>query len=149
LSLSPNERKTRGELSSDVCVIDDQYFFVRGFVEIPIIDSDEPFAWGVWVSLSRANFERAGELWQDAERVNEPPYFGWFSNSLPGYPETLELKTAIHSRAAGVRPYIGLEPTAHPLAVEQRNGITMARVTQIAELMHHRGPRKDGGDGVK
>jgi hypothetical protein len=32
-----------------------------------------------------------------------------------------------------------LEPTAHPLAVEQRSGITRARVQQIAEILLHPG----------
>ncbi|MGA2275874.1 MAG: DUF2199 domain-containing protein [Bryobacteraceae bacterium] len=137
LSLPTGDREKRGELSSDQCVIDGQHFFIRGLVEIPTLDGDGPFAWGIWVSLSNANFERACELWQDPERVNEPAYFGWFCNSVPGYPETLHLKTAVHSRDVGLRPYVELEATDHPLAVEQRNGITRARVRQIAEQMHH------------
>jgi hypothetical protein len=32
-----------------------------------------------------------------------------------------------------------VEPTAHPLAVEQRTGITRARVRQIAEGLLHLG----------
>jgi hypothetical protein len=35
----------------------------------------------------------------------------------------------------GTRPHIELEPTDHPLAVEQRRGITVARVIEIAEAM--------------
>jgi hypothetical protein len=69
--------------------------------------------------------------------VSEPAYFGWFCNSIPGYPETLGLKTAIHSRDVGVRPYIEIEVTDHPLALEQQTGIARARVRQIAEQMHH------------
>jgi hypothetical protein len=61
--LSPAALKKRGELTSDRCVIDDEYFFIRGLVEVPVIDSDGPFAWGVWVSLSKANFQRATVLW--------------------------------------------------------------------------------------
>jgi len=137
LRLSPKDRKTRGELSSDQCVIDNEHFFVRGLVEIPVVDSAEPFAWGVWVSLSKQNFDRARELWNNQDRVNEPACFGWFCNSIPGYPETLHLKTAVHSRDVGVRPYIELEATGHSLAQEQRNGITMERVRQLAEQMHH------------
>ena len=37
----------------------------------------------------------------------------------------------------GQRPLITLEPTDHPLAVEQREGITMARVQEIAEAAFH------------
>jgi len=78
----------------------------------------------------------ASELWLDEKRVNEPAYFGWFSNSIPSYPETLHLKTAVHSRNVGLRPYVELEATDHPLALEQRRGITMARVQHMAEQMH-------------
>ena len=44
---------------------------------------------------------------------------------LPCYPDTVNLKTNVHTRAVGERPFIDVEPTDHPLAVEQRNGITM------------------------
>jgi len=136
-SLSPGARKRRGELTSDQCVIDDRHYFIRGLVEIPVLDSDGPFAWGVWVSLSQANFERATALWLDPNRVNEPAYFGWFCNSIPVYPETLHQKTAAHSREVGMRPLIELEVSDHPLSIEQRGGITLARLQAIAEQMHH------------
>ena len=136
-ALSYAEREKRGELSSDQCFIDDQCFFIRGLVEIPVFDGNGPFAWGTWVSLSKANFERTSELWEEPSRVNEPSYFGWFSNSLPGYPETLNHKVAVHSCAVGIRPFLELEATGHPLALEQANGITLARIRAIAEKMHH------------
>lgn len=37
----------------------------------------------------------------------------------------------------GPRPFIELEPTDHPLAVEQRTGITQDRVREIAEAVLH------------
>lgn len=54
------------------------------------------------------------------------------------YPDTLLLKTHVHTREVGTRPYIELEATEHPLAVEQRNGITGARVREIGELFEHK-----------
>jgi hypothetical protein len=136
-ALSPEEKETRCELTPDWCVIDNEHFFVRGRLEIPVIDGPRSFVWGLWTSLSEKNFKRTQELWNVAGRENEPPYFGWLSNSVPGYPETLNLKTRAHTRAVGERPFIELEPTDHPLAVEQREGITMARVQQIAERLLH------------
>ena len=70
------------------------------------------------------------ELWTSPRRADEPPYFGWLSTSLPAavYPQTLQLKTHVFNQAVGRRPLIVLEPTDHPLAVEQREGITTARV---------------------
>jgi hypothetical protein len=132
-----DERETRTLLSSDQCVIDDKYFFIVGNIDIPILGHSENFSWDVWVSLSPKNFKRAFELWTTPGRESEPPHFGWLSTSLPGYPETLNLKTNVHTRAVGRRPFVELEPTDHPLAVEQRAGITWDRVKEIAELVLH------------
>jgi hypothetical protein len=125
-------------LEPEICVIKDQGFFVRGLIEIPVIDTDQVFAWNVWVSLGKDNFFRMTELWNQPGRENEPPYFGWLSNEIPAYPaSTLNLKTRLHTRPPGERPTIELEPTDHPLAVDQRTGITQARVQEIAETLLH------------
>jgi hypothetical protein len=132
LGLSDDERETRGTIGSDTCVIDDKHFFLRGCLEVPIVGGDTPFVWNVWVSLSERSFALVGELWEAEQRDHVKPLFGWFCNSLPGYPETFGLKTYVHLRNSGIRPFIELEPTDHPLALEQREGITMQRVAQIA-----------------
>lgn len=135
--IAPEERDARASISSDQCIIDGEHFFVLGVLEIPVSDGDGPFSWSVWVSLSEESFDRMHELWQSPEREREPPYFGWLSAEIPGYPSTLNLKTHLHTRSVGLRPTIELEPTDHPLAIEQRQGITIARVRQIAEQTLH------------
>jgi hypothetical protein len=137
-AIPSEERQRRGELSSDQCAIDGEHFFVLGRLEIPIVGESERFAWNVWVSLSETNFVRMRELWNKQGRECEPPYFGWLSTSLPCYPDTLNLKTHVHTRLVGERPFVELEATDHPLAIEQRNGITMQRVQEIAECVLHR-----------
>jgi hypothetical protein len=127
-------------LEDEVCVIGDEHFFVRGLIRIPVVDADENFEWGTWVSLSRDNFTRMSEVWNLEGREDEPPMFGWLSVELPVYePSTLNLKTMVHTQPVGVRPLIELEPTDHPLAVEQRDGITVARVQALAEQLLHGG----------
>lgn len=126
-------------LSSEQCVIKAQHYFVKGLIEIPVIGSNEVFSWAVWVSLSRDNFARAADLWDSPEREAEKPYFGWLTTELSPYsPSTINLKTHVHTRPVGRRPFIELEPTGHPLAVEQRTGITLDRVRQFAEAVLHR-----------
>ncbi|GAA4904356.1 DUF2199 domain-containing protein [Stackebrandtia albiflava] len=125
-------------LGPDQCVVMAELFFVKGLVEIPVVGTDEVFSWVVWVSLSRDNFARAVHRWEDPGRESEPPYFGWLSTELTVYPHsTLDLKTLVHTRPVGERPFVELEPTDHPLAVEQRTGITVERVRRIAELVMH------------
>jgi hypothetical protein len=123
--------------NSDFCVIRKENCFVRGWIEIPIVGESQTLQYGVWVSLSENNFQRMVDLWNDPSIISEPPYFGWLSNSISLYPETLNLKTNVKSRNMGTRPYIELEPTDHPLAVEQRKGIMWSRVREIAEKTMH------------
>lgn len=132
-----DERKERGQLDQELCVIDRQLHFIRGNIEIPLVDMEGDFVWTVWVSLSEKNFQRAIELWTEPQRIGEPPYFGWLSTRLAPYPDTLNLKTHVHPRPVGTRPSIELENTHHPLAVEQRQGITRQRVLEIAGAVLH------------
>ncbi len=138
-ALPESERSRRGWLTSDLCEIDGQHFFIRGRLEIPILSSDRVFAWLVWSSLSEENFRRAQERWSTAGREQEAPYFGWLSSVLPGYPSTTNLKVLVHTRAVGERPWVELEATDHPLSVEQRDGITWERVHGILHSVSNDG----------
>ncbi|GAB2958200.1 DUF2199 domain-containing protein [Micromonospora polyrhachis] len=125
-------------LEEEICIIQARHYFVRARLVIPVLDVGTDFEWGVWVSLSRDNFRRTVDLWTTPGREQESAYFGWLSTQLPVYPaETLNLKTEVHTDEVGTRPHVILEPTDHPLAVEQRTGITVERVQEIAELVLH------------
>ena len=102
-------------LNEDFCVIRKLDCFVRGLMEIPIDKGAQVFRYGAWVSLSEKNSGRMVELWHDAKLLNEPAYLGWLSNSIDLYPETLNLKCQVSSRAVSERPFITLETSEHPL----------------------------------
>ena len=93
---------------------------MRGCFDIPIHDRTDVFTWGKWVSLSEQSFHRMSELWDAPGRESESPFFGRLCTRLPGE-----------------RPFIELEPTDHALAVEQRSGISLARVREIGESLLH------------
>jgi hypothetical protein len=130
-------------LAEDACVWTDddggRAFFVRGFLEIAIEDSEETLGYGVWSSLSERSFERVLALWDDPARTSEPPYFGWLSNSLPGYPETLNLPLDVVTADLAQRPDLRLHSGDHPLVLEQERGIVWERVLELAELNLHPG----------
>jgi len=136
-TIPEEERDTRADLTSDQCVIDQRHFFVLGRILVPVNDGDGPFIWLAWVSLSETNFLRTCELWESQGRESEPPYFGWLQSALPYDPTTLSLKTQVQTMRLGERPNIVLESSDHPLSVEQRFGISMARVQEIAEAALH------------
>jgi hypothetical protein len=131
------ERERRSTLTSDFCSIDGEDYFIRGCLEIPIIERADVFAWGVWMSVSEANFERYKDVFDDPAQSHVGPFVGWLSNQLPVYAETLTLKVRGHLRDEGARPVLELEPTEHPLAVDQRNGITLAKLQEVYEATLH------------
>ena len=124
-------------LTTDTCRIDEKHYFILGNIRIPIVGSEKSFSWTAWVSLSKENFQRALELWETPDREKEKAYFGWLSSSIPGYPETINLKTQVYTQPVGIRPEIVLEPTEHPLALEQQNGVSWERVKAIASIANH------------
>jgi hypothetical protein len=138
LELTEEERSARGKIDSDICVIDRQQFFVRGCLEVPIIDYSTAFVWGIWISVAKPSFRRVLDLWNAEVRESEPPLFGWLCNTIYGYPDTYGLKTNVHLRNNRERPFVELEPTDHPLAIEQRTGISLSRAEEIvATLLPH------------
>ena len=133
-----DERTKRVEMSSDQCIIDDAEYFVLGRIHIPVSDSEDDFYWLGWVELSEADFERVSELWHTPGRESEPAYAGRLQSVLPGYSDTtLNVKVRLQTRPVGERPLIELESNHHPLAAEQKVGITMSRVQEIAEVCIH------------
>ena len=136
-----DERNARGDLGSDDCIIDGTMFFVRGCIEIPVHGETDPLTWGVWVSLSEASHSQWIRSFDQERRSHIGPFFGWLNALLAPYPSTLNLKTRVHLRDHGLRPRVELEPTDHLLAVEQRNGISSARVADIyARVVHGEQP---------
>jgi len=124
-----DERDRRIKLTSDFCIIDGEDFFIRGVIEIPVHDEPRPFGFGVWVSQHRSNFLEYLEF-PDTDGIG--PFFGWLCTRIAYYPEeTLYLKTMAHFRSGNLRPAIRLEPTDHPLSVDQRNGITLDKAWDI------------------
>lgn len=137
----PDDARRRSYLDSDFCRIvqpGETSFFIRGIIRIHIHDRPEHFELGVWSSLSETNWNRSIELLETPGREGEPPYFGWLSNEIaPLYQGTTELKLNVHTSPIGERPWIEVEPTDHPLAVDQREGISFERVHEIARLLLH------------
>jgi hypothetical protein len=125
-------------LTDDLCVIDDEHFFVRCVLELPLLGAaGQHFGLGVWSSLSREKFDRYVETFEDDDQGKLGPMFGWLSNTLKGYPETLSLKCYVQPRNGRRRPLIELEQTDHPLAIDQRDGLSFDRLLEIYAANGH------------
>jgi hypothetical protein len=132
-----SEFAQRVDLTPDQCVVDEQSFFIRGHIQVPIHDYPEPLSFSVWSSLSEQSFLRMCNRWEAPDRAFDPPYFGWLCSPIAVYPNTLHLRLSVQSRPPGLTPLFTVEPTEHPLALDQRNGISMERWHEIAHQLLH------------
>lgn len=135
--LSEDERSTIATKSSDLCSINNEDFFVRGVIEVPIQGRADHFGIGAWVSLKEENFRRYVELYDAEDPSGDGPYFGWLCNRIAGYPDTVSLKTLLYLRPVPARPSIALEPSDHPLALQQRDGISLVEIQALVEGILH------------
>jgi hypothetical protein len=137
LEIPEEERAGRVVLTPDTCIIDDRDYFIRGVILIPIKRSKERFGIGAWVSQSKEHFD---EYVGAPDSAEYGPFFGWLSTRVRYFEEdTFLLKTMAHFRRGGKRPTIELEPTDHPLAVDQREGITLVKAREIVHFYTRRG----------
>lgn len=135
-----DEERAKSELGEEQCVIesnDGKHFFIRGRLEVPIVGLTQPFSWGVWCSLSEKSFLEMSEHWNDPSREKLGPYFGWLCTRLPGYPDTMYLKTHVHQQQVGLRPLVEVEHSGHQLSVHQRGGIEPALMQSIVSQVLH------------
>lgn len=133
------EREHRAILGTDQCVIDQEQYFLRGIIEIPIIGIDETFIWGAWARVWEKDYEEMSDSWETPGREKTiGPYKGRLNNNIPTYdPETFNLKCTIRIQPVGSRPLFLVDEPEHPLAIDQRQGISMDRVRRIASIVHH------------
>lgn len=133
---APASARAQGVLSRDQCYLpwDDRgYTFIRGHVVLPVLDRpDESFVWSVWSvwsTLAPEDMETVEEHWDVPRRGDMPAMDGRLANVLPYEATTLGLSLRVHNLEPGAVPHFTFaDDVQHPLADEQRHGITWYQV---------------------
>jgi hypothetical protein len=136
-ALSEDERRARTWLSDDFAVLDERRFFVRGLLEIPIVDLDDCFGYGVWAELEREEFERLLEHWYDEGQAAAEPVAARLANDLAPFNETTGLLIELQPVSADRLPVVQLDEVDHPLCRAQQEGISSARCEELAATAFH------------
>ena len=132
-----DEREKRCFLTSDLCVVDDELFYISGCLEIPVKGADDLLSLRVWATVAEADFMEYQQLLGVQLRSSHGPYRGRLEAPLPTYPDTGELEVSLQVRDEGIRPLIALKPTDHPLYLEQREGASDQRVIALYDYFMH------------
>ncbi|RXH55287.1 hypothetical protein GRAN_4391 [Granulicella sibirica] len=139
LAIPDTDWNERVMMTPDQCVIDGNTFYLRGRIPVPVIGLEEPFIWGVWAEVGPKDFLRANELWNTPGRESEAPFRGYLDTNVFLFGNTMNLEVWVQTQIVGHRPHFAIANEQHPLAIEQRDGITMERVVEIAEMVLHAG----------
>ena len=134
--LDEAERERTAWVSEDSSVLRDgdiDRHFVRGLLEVPILGASEYFGYGVWVEVERDDFSRLGELWHDPDGWRHEPFDGALANELAPYDDTVGLPVRLRLRDVRLLPLVELAGP-HPLARDQRDGITDHRAHELAAV---------------
>ncbi len=121
-------------LSSDLCMIDDQRF-VRCIFPVPIRGADEKFAFGVWASVSRDNFDAYVDAWNRDDYADFEGCFAWLANHLPAMDVSGHLRCNLVIEDPAKRPALyvqsNVEGDDRRVLAHQRDGISFDRLLDI------------------
>jgi hypothetical protein len=135
-NLSVEARELRALISSDQCIVDQQEFYIRGCLEVPIIGTDEMFIWGLWARMNETDFDEISDHWEREGRENlVGPYKGRLANALPIYTDTLNQRVEIRISPVGTRPLFMMEDAGTVLFDEQHSGLSPQKATEYACLL--------------
>jgi hypothetical protein len=143
LEVPPAEREYLTNFSNDdgrIRNADDteRRHFLRVLLSVPIRSEQKDCAWGVWVEVGGADWERAYDLWDDPNQGAEPPFAGRLANALRGYERTIGLPGRVRLTGPNTAPLFELDASVdHSLAREQREGVYLERVVEWVSAHHH------------
>lgn len=137
--LTEEDKINIAELRTDFCVIkhsDQADRFIRCTLTQKVTEHCENLEYGLWVSLSEKSFQDYSDNYNNDNY--EVKYFGWLSNSLPGYDDTTKIPTTIFTRPGNDRPEIvPYEDFDHQFVKDYYNGITKIEAERrINEMLH-------------
>lgn len=128
----PDERTKRvwfdAEMNPDLCVIDGKKFYLRGVLSMPIQGEENDFRWGTWAQVEEKDFRRYYELWDETDVSNEPVFRGYLSGGVRDFAESDGLEVEIQLQSNNQRPRLTVVSKNHPLAIAQRDGVTLEDV---------------------
>jgi hypothetical protein len=136
-ALTAAEREARAVTSSDLCILDDERFFIRCVMSVPVLGCDDKLDYGPWVEVAARDFSRYAVHFSSSGHPAWTTAFGRIANALPACPETtLDLACDIHRSAdPAQRPYVVIVDHRHRIAEAQANGMSLPHAMEIVSQM--------------
>jgi len=126
-NLGEEDREGRGKINNNFCQLDERYF-VRSVIPIPVLDRAEKYHWGVWVELSKDDFFKTYDTWEEDDVSHIPKLSGMLANDLPEYENAICMQGKLELKSDS-RPFFYISEESE-LKTDQVNGITVDDTTR-------------------
>lgn len=134
--LSESDKKNRGDLKDDFCIIRSLHqidYYIRVVVNIPVNDDCRDLEYGLWVQVSEPSFRNYWENFKNEDYLTE--FKGFIANDLPGYKSTIEVPVIVKTQPDNQRPIITpKEDNDHPFTEDLKNAISLQEAENRLEL---------------
>jgi hypothetical protein len=133
-ALTKEEQEERCTLTDDTSILDGGRFFLRCTIPLPIHGASETYSIGAWAEISKPDFARVRELWNQADQTNEPAIDALLANHIPLTTGSLACRATVQLVSRTKRPWITVADEACSLFQEQRDGISPHRASEFSDL---------------
>ncbi len=129
------ERAARIRDSDDLVSIDDQAFFVRGVVQLPVLGREQGYGWGFWAKVAKAHFEEYLRYFDDDPPLEHTGFPGTLANQTRWLSPTLGLPVHVLLGRGKARPGLVLLGESHELSRHQTRGVSEALVRTWSDVI--------------
>jgi len=134
LNLDQKEVNEKCKFNDDIYVYNDEKYYIRCILPLPVHDTSESYCIGVWVELSLSCFNRVWDLWDEEDKTNEPLFSGLLASQIPLTENSQNSKLVVQLKGVSSRPEVFVKDKSCSLYLEQTCGITMHRAREYSDL---------------
>jgi hypothetical protein len=136
-ALSAAERDARAVVSSDLCILDDERYFIRCVMTVPVMECDDTIEYGPWVEVDGSDFARYAVYRNGGGHPAWVAAEGFLANAFPASAHTtLGLNCMVRvAFDQSKRPGVEILDDTHVLQAEQLNGVPLPRALELVGQM--------------
>jgi len=133
-SMSQEDIDEHCKYTNDYVICNDEYFYIRCTIPLPVHDLGKDYAIGAWAQVSENSFGRIWQLWDDPAQSNEVPIRGLLANNIHLNSNSENSEIEIQLTGPTTRPKITIKDPECSLYKEQQCGITIHRAAEYSDL---------------
>jgi len=119
--------------NDEIYIYEEEYFYIRGILPLPIHDMDRDYNLGVWVQVSKNSFDRIYDLWSNENQSLEAPFEALLANNVPLTQGSKDANVQIKLMGPKTRPFVIVKDENCSLLDEQTLGIALHRASEYSD----------------